>query len=470
MAGDQRVLLVGWDAVDGEAVSHLLDEGRLPNLAAILAGGARTTLEGYPGLGDDAHWSSFATGTPPGIHGRFHFEQAAPGDYQQTMIRRDRPGPVDTWWSRLGRLGATATVIDVPKSPFVPTPGVDEVVDWMAHGADADDPTASSDPLAALVQRHRPHGAFAECHRIDDDESGVRRHLDQVAERRDAFGDGVRAWLADHPADVTVVVFASAHCVGHRAPFDGPDGDRVAAEMEALDDQLGRLVAAWGGDPRRVGVLSLLGMFTAPDAGPEAEATVRALNRRWLVRHPRIGWKAVAKIVKARLRRQQGPVPTADAFTTVKLIAPATVVRVNLVGRQRRGIVPADKLDEVCDWLVARLSEMTDATGRRALTAVYRTDAALPGPRHDALGDVVAVWGLRRPGRVRTSVTDVVPDDPRPSTAGDHRTGGWLISGGGLELPGATVMVDELGALTAGWLGFDQASAAASFDPTALTE
>lgn len=469
MAGDDRALLVGWDAADGETVERLAAAGRLPNLTALRSNGSSSQLDGYAGLGDDAHWSSFSTGTHPGVHGRFHFEQAARGAYQQTMVRRDRPGPVDTWWARLGREGTTATVIDVPKSPFVPTDGVVEIVDWMTHGADADDPTASDPSLGDLALEHRPYDSFAECHQHGDDE-GTRRLFERVAERREAFGAGVRSWLSDRHDDLTIVVFGSAHCVGHRAPFDGPDGDRVAAEMEALDTQLGELIDAWGGDPGRVAVFSLLGMFVAPDAGPETLETVKALNRRWLVRNPRIGAVAAAKILKARLRGQRGPVPSAEAFTAVKLIAPSTAVRVNLTGRERRGIVPASRRDEVIDWVVERLREMRSVDGRPALAEVYRTDESLPGPRQDALADVIGVWGLRRPGRVTTSVTDIDPVDARPSTAGDHRVGGWLVSGSGLESPGDRVAVHDLGGVTAGWLGVDQASAVASFDPTAPTE
>ncbi len=72
----QPLLAVGWDAADPHSIERLLGEGRLPVLASLLETGAWTALHGYLGLGDDSHWSSFSTGVPPGVHGRFHFEQA----------------------------------------------------------------------------------------------------------------------------------------------------------------------------------------------------------------------------------------------------------------------------------------------------------------------------------------------------------------------------------------------------------
>lgn len=465
-----RLLAVGWDAADGDLIRRMLTEHRLPVLAGILGAGTWTPLDGYGGLGDDAHWTSFSTGTPPGVHGRFHFEQAPVGGYQQTMLRRDEPGPARPWWVDLAGRGITASVLDVPKSPYVPHPGVAEIVDWMCHGADSDDPSASSAELHRLCLEHRPHGAFRECYRAQHGDEAIDRHVAAVGERRAAFSEAATTWVRSHDHDLNLAVFSSTHCLGHRYPSGEAGPDPVADELKALDTHLGELIEAWGGDPGRVVVFSLLGMHVAPDAGPATEATVRALNRYWLQRHPTIGWRSAAKILRARARGTRGPVPTADVFTPVKLIAPATAIRLNLEGRERRGILPASQREEVLVWLVDHLHDLRDDEGEPVLAEVLCTEDAFPGPHHDALADVVAVWRLRCPGRVHTSITDVEPDNPRPSTAADHRRGGWMVTGAGLVPKAGSMAIDSLGDQFGSWLGVGQASAAASTVDTADTE
>ncbi len=375
------------------------------------------------------------------------------------MIMRDDPGPVPSWWSRLVDQGVSAAVFDVPKSPYYPTEGVDEVVDWMAHGADSDELSASSGPLRELCESHRPHGAFRACYAAPRNDEEIRTHVEGVQERREAFTAAVRQWVGSNQRDLTLVVYASSHCLGHRYPPEeaGPP-DRVGDELEALDRDLGELIEAWGGDPGRVLVFSLLGLHAGAAAGPETAATVQALNRYWLRRNPRLGLWSLAKRLKARLRREEGPVPTADAFTAMKLVAPSTAVRLNLIGRERRGIVPPERREELIEWLVARLSELVDDDGEPVLAGVVRAEDAYPGERHDALGDVFAIWRAREPGRVRTSVTTVTPANPFAPPAADHQAGGWLVTGAALSIDANELPVHGMAARFGHWLDVDDAA------------
>ena len=108
-----RLLVVGWDAADAETVDELLAEGRLPTLASLLDGGRRTDVTGWPGLGDDAIWTTFATGLHPGEHGQFHYVERAPGGFH--LVRSEHR--TEPFWARLADEGITVSVLDVPKSP-----------------------------------------------------------------------------------------------------------------------------------------------------------------------------------------------------------------------------------------------------------------------------------------------------------------------------------------------------------------
>src|SRR6185436_15126706 len=67
-----RVLLIGWDAADWKVIQPLLQEGRMPNLARLIADGVHGNLATlYPVL-SPMLWTSIATGKRAykhGIHG-----------------------------------------------------------------------------------------------------------------------------------------------------------------------------------------------------------------------------------------------------------------------------------------------------------------------------------------------------------------------------------------------------------------
>ena len=484
MAGDvadhhstgPNVLAIGWDGADATVVRQLLSAGRLPNLSSLLDRGSWTGIEGFAGLGDDAHWSSFATGQPPGSHGRFHFEQAPHGTYNQTMILRDDPNLLPTFWSQLASQGITASILDVPKAPYASTPGVAEVVDWMPHGADADELSASSSELAELCAAHRPHAAFRECYSVAGP-NGLppETHLRRIDDRRAARTSALCEWVAARSDALTLAVYASCHCVGHGYTHlhDVSGDDPLSVEFERLDTDLGRVISAWGGPPENVVVFSLTGMGLATTARLETEATVRALNRRWLRANPRFGAVSAAKHAKARVRtRGAEPLPSADAFRCMKFVAPATAVRVNLQGRDPRGIIPANRFKPVLDWLADRLRELVDDNGTPVLSEVLFTADEFKGERHDALADLIAVWATDRPGPVHTSVTSVEACDYTnvERVRGDHVPGGWMVCGQSLQTPTDEIAVDKIGEQFCYWLRSRRSSAERNTGPRLETE
>ena len=57
-----KVVLVGFDGADRTEIARMADGGQLPVLARMRAEGLWGKLDAFDGLGDDAAWSSFATG------------------------------------------------------------------------------------------------------------------------------------------------------------------------------------------------------------------------------------------------------------------------------------------------------------------------------------------------------------------------------------------------------------------------
>src|ERR1051325_11421415 len=57
-----RVLLVGWDAADWQAIHPLLDQGLLPNLQRLIEGGVIANLASLSPMLSPVLWTSIATG------------------------------------------------------------------------------------------------------------------------------------------------------------------------------------------------------------------------------------------------------------------------------------------------------------------------------------------------------------------------------------------------------------------------
>lgn len=457
------VLLVGWDGVERTLVQELLENGELPVLGSIVAHGSWRELDGLPGVGDDAHWSTFATGTGPGVHGRFHYVQPPPGSYIPRMTRRDDRSTVRSFWHTLGSQGVRTLVLDVPKSPFDTSEGVTEVVDWMPHGPDSSHVTSSPPELATELEQRRPHGAFSDCDRSTATQADFSDHNRAVDERRSARTSEIQRLLSINQADLVIAVYAEGHCVGHHSwhihePKSTADrtlsdalGDPVVSQLKSLDSDLGRLITQVG-DVDRVCVFSLTGMGPAIDADTVVRATLEQLNRHWLRARPRAHMRSALVRFKWWLKGSKERVPSSTAFYPVSSNIGGTAIRLNLEGREPRGLVQGDDLKATLVWLRDRLMEMVDDEGQPILKEVLLMGESYPGPRHDAHADLVAMWAIDRPKTATTSITAVTVEPATTWREGDHVSGGWLAAGSGLDVPDRLLQIEELAGFVGSWL------------------
>lgn len=97
----RRLLVVGWDGADWELLDPLLRDGRLPNLARLLRGGARADLRSYDPMFSPLLWTSVATGKPPTQHGIADFLVKDPESGQRRPISSDFR-KVKALWNILG--------------------------------------------------------------------------------------------------------------------------------------------------------------------------------------------------------------------------------------------------------------------------------------------------------------------------------------------------------------------------------
>jgi predicted AlkP superfamily phosphohydrolase/phosphomutase len=446
--------MIGWDAADRAAVAGWMRDGALPNLHALRERGHWREVAGLPGLSDDACWASFATGVEPGVHGRFHHRQIVPGTYRLENFFRDRMTS-EPFWSALGRTGRRVAVLDVPKAPLAAEPlnGL-ELANWMPHGEDGPDLVSTPVAVAAsLPARFRPPPSIS-CHELRTTVAGFEELVARIhgdLERRTALA---LEWLAQERWDLFVTIFAESHCVGHHCWHLHADshsahdralrralGDPVLAAHRSLDQALGRLLAACD-DDTVVMVFSLAGMGRHHfGSGELVDAVLRRLEERG-------GLRSSLRRVAERLRPSREPswdeidAEGRSAFA-VHSQAVATPIRLNVAGREPRGVVAPKAYGAQCRFLAESFAALVDpTTGRRLVTEVVPVATRYPGPRASAYADLLVVWDGAAPITAAASAAiGTVATPPAVEPAGNHGIGGWCVTAGkGLTAEAATPM------------------------------
>jgi predicted AlkP superfamily phosphohydrolase/phosphomutase len=135
-------------------------------------------------------------------------------------------------------------------------------------------------------------------------------------------------------------------------------------------------------------------------------------------------------------------------------------IRINLQGREPRGVVPPNAYDETCDLLRRELLALMNAdTGRPVITEVTLASERADGPMANALPDLTAQWSRDAPIRAVVSPTvGTVRSRWTDMRSGDHIPhGAVIVRAPGFE-PGATGPVTPLAGiakLVADTLGAD---------------
>src|SRR5438093_6717596 len=115
-----RVLLVGWDGADWRILDPLLEQGLLPNLAALIDRGGRATLISTIPTHSWTAWPSFLTGVDPDGHGVYDILDGRGGTRQFPVTFRSIKER--TFLDDLSDAGVESLVVSVPLT--FPPPGI----------------------------------------------------------------------------------------------------------------------------------------------------------------------------------------------------------------------------------------------------------------------------------------------------------------------------------------------------------
>ncbi len=469
--------MVGLDAADFLLVERWAREGRLPNLAALMASGTRGRLRSSARLLAGSPWPTFFTGRSPAEHGLYH-------DFQWRQERMGFAAPSPDWlpttpfWRRLDA-DLRVVTYDVPFLLDLDGAAGREVIGFAGH----DRLTAPmTHPPELLRQIEAEFGGLEMIRegygvRTPGELLALRDFLVEITRR----STRVAVRLLEEPWDLAVLGFGATHRAGHRLwdrssadrPLSGEEGARFDRALEDVyaecDRTIGALVEC--APDARVLVFALHGMMVNAcrndmlDAmlaraleGPEARTPRPGLIRRLGEALPLALRRAASRAVPGPLRDgivTRWATGGRDWSRTQAFTLRADLqgyIRINLRGREPEGIVPADALDGLCERISEGLASFRDATSGEPVVAevVRLREVWGDGERMDRLPDLIVRWvdtpakvhealASDRLGRIERETPGRIPN----GRSGNHRGEGFLVASGpgipsdaALEAPG----------------------------------
>jgi len=418
---EHRLLMVGWDGAAWELIDPLLRAGRMPNLARLLQRGVQAELMSTIVPISSAAWAGIATGRDPAHTGVYGFFEPIPNTYDVTLIsaHSNKATPI---WRTLGRRGMRSVVVGVPVT-YPPEPIAGAMVGGMLSPSDSDYTWPPG--LAARVRAtgYVPDlGIWREANQI----SGPILEKQLAAKREVAL-----QLLSQEDWDFAFIVYKELDVLSHFA-YDGKVDGIVAALYQRLDEELGRLIEAVG-PAANVLLVSDHGFHAFPAS---------FYPQRWLIEQ---GFSVAAKgavqpqqdlstlpLAQRRALESGLQIRELDLAHTRAFVGLCEGnfggVRLNLVGREPRGALPASEADAVLKEIEARLAELkVPGSDRPLVVHTWRRNEVYRGQYEDLVPDLLFETDLDVAVRPISSTQVFDHHDPLYP---DHRRAGIFAGAG----------------------------------------
>jgi predicted AlkP superfamily phosphohydrolase/phosphomutase len=464
-----RTIVVGLDAMDLRLVERWAARGQLPFLADMLASCPLVSLHTPSRALQGAVWPSILTGVPPGEHGLYLQTQLEVGSHELAP-RRTLQGSAKKFYQFLGDAGVRCAVVDIPTdAPLSPFPGV-QIVDWGTEfsfwGFAAEPKTLAAEIAAEIgpypIALERNSGDSQASHTV------LMQLLDEGIRRKGALG---RHLLERGELDLMFLVFMEAHKAGHwlwkYQDASHPNHEDCSAELRdgilscyrALDRELAALAALlrpqdnllvlsdhgmqanFRGNHLAESILEKLGLLVRKGGRPRSSDVVvsgsdasegRKIYQSGAIRALR---RSVPRSLKPLLRELLN-VPRVDFARSRAFTLPTdrnTYIRVNLQGREPRGVVaPGAAYERLLDRIEAEFRALINVTtGRPAVSDVLRLRALYPGERAEDLPDIAILWSAEAAiDTVSSPAIGEISRRARELRSGNHREEGFVLARG----------------------------------------
>jgi predicted AlkP superfamily phosphohydrolase/phosphomutase len=457
-----KLTVIGLDAATFDVIDPLVEGGELPNIARVLREGTSGVLRSTTHPLTPHAWTTMVTGVNAGRHGIWDFFERGDTGYEVRMINGSyRRAPA--LWDRLGRSGRRVGLVNIPFT--WPAPAVDG---FALAGMDAAGrEKGMSHPPELVGELRERFGALELDHRFPVTRDGevdldfVRRAAEQKVD--------AALWLAERfEPELLWVVFMAADHIHHVAWPDWEERgaeSSVAATYRVLDDAVGRLVEAAGGND----------VLLVSDHGGGSLAGVVNLNAwlaregflRYTARRERLGRKVfdavfarrklLPQALRHRVKQRAGglreriydreqysvvdwPHTRAFAYGHFGSIA------VNVRGREREGVVePGEEYERVRDEIAAKALELRGPEGEPIVAAVHKREDLFDGPAIETVPDLLVElrdYEWLGKGNLTTrseSIWDTIELEPgsRHAYVGSHRHEGIFALAGPSATQGA---------------------------------
>jgi predicted AlkP superfamily phosphohydrolase/phosphomutase len=486
-----RLLVLALDAASPALLRQWGADGTLPAIGRLLREGLSGPARSLEGFYHGSTWPSFMTGRSPGSHGIYWMHQAGAGEYDRVLLTPEQIGRHPALWDVLARAGKRVAVLDVPFDAPRPAFSGLQAIEWYSH-----DPLfgfQSTPPsVAAEIERiEGRHPAPASCDAVRRDRASCRRFIDELT-RGAALRSRIACRLLTGSSwDVAIQVFAETHCAGHQLwhlhdsahPGHDPDlaretGDGIREVYVAVDKAVGAIVETVAGPETTVLLIDLHGMSFMTGAGliiPEVLERLGYVTRlppppppRFLPRTFGPLWRGLPDGLRNALtplkRLVLGPpppsvprgvaqaqfIPERSRCFWLNLGTSVSGVRLNLIGRERNGVLRPEEAESFAATLTEELLALRNLdTGHPVVERVRRGSDLCPGPMAHLLPDLVIDWDLSQPlgsagvGTGRGSVlrissprTGLIEVENRSGRSGEHRNEGLFVARGPGIRPG----------------------------------
>ncbi|MEI2689173.1 MAG: alkaline phosphatase family protein [Anaerolineae bacterium] len=420
------VIVFGLDGATWDIARPLLDAGRMPNLARLVAQGASGPLASTVPPISAAAWITFMTGQNPGRHGVYQFRKM---DMRQYGGYRDEFATSQDYVGRsfielAGQRGRRVAAVGVPMT-YPPFP----VNGFLVSGFPR--------PFGPQAQVYPPAKAEA-LGRWDEVQDSFNFSLSaaKTVETSDywvrRYTDISLAALAEERFDLFLVVWNSTDNIPHLfwkytdPAFPAYDatgaaqfGEVINHQYEVADAEIGRLLAAlpdldqatvlvmsdhgMGPHPHRCvnfgawlagqGLLTLRqGAASQPSLlGRTVRQVRRRLPRQWMDRlRDRLPAGLRADLYARQMNLDQIDWAGTAAYR-LKVFPSVEGIVLNVAGRQPQGIVqPGAPYEAVRDRLLAAAAALVDPqTGRPIVARASRREELFEGPYVEDIPDIL---------------------------------------------------------------------------------
>lgn len=405
-----RFLLIGLDGFEPSLATPWMDDGTLPNLAALRDRGTFLRCNSVEPPVTFPAWTTCVTGVNPGNHGVFDFTEIDPARQQIRFVNSThRRAPA--LWNILSDAGKRVGVLGVPAT-YPPEP----VNGFMVSGFDS--------PVATAVDRSfvYPESLYHDVREwrfadVQESHIGEGWHAHTLAKLLAKIEDKESITLNlfnREPWDFFMVVFGESDTVAHHfwmfhdqaSPRFRPGFETAIRQIyQRLDSTVGKLMAA-AGDDVTLGIVSDHGFggagtgvvhlnnwlaergylrYSGAGGSIAKRIALRTIPAQWRGKLFRL-LRGAATRAESRDRFAGIDWPNTTAWSEELNYFPS--IRVNVAGRDRSGVVPASEYDTFCATLCKDLEQWDAVKSARPRSTVF------DGPCTDAAPDIIVELAL----------------------------------------------------------------------------